>query len=249
MCKMKPNFIFLFLVFMINLGLASAALSPSPGKLYFNTEINARSCEKITLSSLDYKGDIKIRDVWATSINEGANINKYTATASDFGITLEYSEIIENFSGSKEVEVCLTQTSSTKSKGGIIFTPGSETNVVVEYGTWLLVNIDEPKPISDTPTKSTTSPTSNTNSNTNPASNTGEVVLGIEENKQNIEEEKVEINNQVTANGITGAAIGTSNRGISTSTIIIILAIIGAFIALLSYRRSKSKRRMMEYGY
>ena len=245
MCKMKPNFIFLFLVFMINLGLASAALSPSPGKLYFNTEINARSCEKITLSSLDYKGDIKIRDVWATSINEGANINKYTATASDFGITLEYSEIIENFSGSKEVEVCLTQTSSTKSKGGIIFTPGSETNVVVEYGTWLFVNLEEPKPISDTPTKSTTNP----NSNTNPASNTGEVVLGIEENKQNIEEEEVEIKNEVTANGITGAAVGTSNKSINVVTIIIILVIIGAFIALLSYRKNKAKRRMMEYGY
>ena len=245
MCKMKPNFIFLFLVFMINLGLASAALSPSPGKLYFNTEINARSCEKITLSSLDYKGDIKIRDVWATSINEGANINKYTATASDFGITLEYSEIIENFSGSKEVEVCLTQTSSTKSKGGIIFTPSTGTNVVVEYGTWFFVNLEEPKPISDTPTKSTTNP----NSNTNPASNTGEVVLGIEENKQNIEEEEVEIKNEVTANGITGAAVGTSNKSINVVTIIIILVIIGAFIALLSYRKNKAKRRMMEYGY
>ncbi|MBI3623759.1 hypothetical protein HY212_06810 [Candidatus Pacearchaeota archaeon] len=219
------------------MNLVVASLNPDPGKLYLNTESNDRVCQKITLTSEDYQGKIKVRDVWATKINEGANINKYNADPKDFGITLEYPKVIENFNGNTEVEVCVNQKESMKAKGAIIFTPDSGTNVVVENGVWLFINLKDPL--------------FSQNINTN----TANVNLAITDSKKtsaNNQQENLGVKNQDsnTASPITGAAVGVSgsNGGISIITIIIIVGVMGAFIALFTYK-SLRRRRLMEYGY
>lgn len=233
----------LFLVFLSSASLAFAGVSPSPGRLYFDAGANNRICQTITLSSSDYQGDVKVRDVWATSTSEGANINKYTASASDFGITLEYPKTITGFNGNAEVEVCLTQQELVKAKGGIIFTPSTGTNVVVENGVWLFINLS---PAEQTSGSSTTSVSSSSGGN----SESGKVILGIDESKQTSVQEIVDTNSELAGSGITGASVGTSNNSLNLKAIIIILVIIGAFIGLLNYRKIRQeKRRFMEYGY
>ena len=121
----------------------AASFRLSPGKLYFDVNLNEKNCQNIVLSSEDYLGEVNIRDVWAKNIDEGYNINNYSVKSEDLGIKLDYNKLIENFDGSEEVEVCLSGNKIGESKGAIIFTPKSETNIVVEVGTWLMVNVTE----------------------------------------------------------------------------------------------------------
>ena len=82
---MKQFFIFLFFIMalLISFSLVSAALSLSQSKLYFNINPQQENCQKITVSSQDYFGNISIRDVWSEDFNQDANINKYTANPKD----------------------------------------------------------------------------------------------------------------------------------------------------------------------
>ena len=57
------------------------------------------------------------------------------------GIQISYPKQIDNFNNNQEIEVCITARYSGQYRGALIFTPKSDTNVVVEVGTWLLVNV------------------------------------------------------------------------------------------------------------
>lgn len=136
------KFYFFYFLFFIILGLmsvniVSAGLNLAPGKLNFNMKTENMKCEEIVVVSEDYTGEVSVRDVWA-SVEEGNNINKFYMTAEDFGININYPETID-LNKKKTIEVCLSGNNIKEGKGAIIFTPKSETNVVVEVGTWLFV--------------------------------------------------------------------------------------------------------------
>lgn len=138
--KMKQIFfIFLFLIF-ISISLADASLSLSKSRIYFNLEANEKNCQNITIASEDYKGKITIRDVWSQSKEEN-NINKYIYNPENLGISAEYKREIKDFNRESEIELCLTGTKNGEFRGDFIFTPESDTNIVVEVGSWLFVNV------------------------------------------------------------------------------------------------------------
>ena len=136
---MKLIFYFLFILILTNL--ASASLNIDKGKLYFNLNPGEESCQSIKVSSNSYEGKVNIRDIWAETFDEEGNFRKYTFTAKDHGLNIRYDNKIDNFNKESSVEVCLNGNYPGEYKGAMIFTPESDTNVVVEVGTWLLVNI------------------------------------------------------------------------------------------------------------
>jgi hypothetical protein len=130
----------LILVSIVLSSLVSATLSLSTGKLYFNLNPAQQNCQKVKLISSDYSGKITIRDVWTDNVSE-MNINKYGLNTDNIGITVSYQKQIDNFKDEKEVEVCLSGYEIGRYRGDLIFTPESNTNVIVEVGTWLFVNV------------------------------------------------------------------------------------------------------------
>src|SRR3989344_4641578 len=129
------KFYFLFFIFIIvNINIVGAGLNLAPGKLNFNMETNNELCKEITIVSNDYKGEIRIRDVWA-SVDEGSNINKFYLEAGDFDISISYPNEID-LNERETIDVCLSGSNIKQAKGAIIFTPNTDTNIVVEVGTW-----------------------------------------------------------------------------------------------------------------
>ena len=132
----RTVFCTLSLIFLSSFINASVYLSPS--KLYFDMKNNKEDCQTITFISDDYQGNIIIRDVWA-DIKEDSNINNFNMRSNDFGIYITYDSAIKNFEESEEIEICLTGKNVKNGKGALIFTPESETNVIVETGAWIFV--------------------------------------------------------------------------------------------------------------
>lgn len=130
-------FVFLFGIF-ISISLVSASFSLAPGKLYFDMNNNKKICQKIVLISDDYKGKVKLRDVW-TGVDEDYNINKFYMKAKDFGLDVSYPKTIAKFKDRESIEICLSGNNIKEGKGALIFTPESDTNIVVEVGAWLFV--------------------------------------------------------------------------------------------------------------
>jgi|SRR3989344_1891172 len=154
-------FIFLFLIF--SLFLVNASLNIDKGKIYLDMNVSQKTCQTITITSDDYKGTIKIRDIWAEDFSEGGNLNKYTLNSEDLGITIFYNKIIENFSKNAQLELCLSSNEPGNFKGALIFTPESKDNIVLEIGSWLYINVngdgEKFKEIIKLPTGAVTSPT------------------------------------------------------------------------------------------
>jgi hypothetical protein len=148
---MKTKIFFNFLlIFFMSLALVSASLNLNKGKLDPDIVIGEEFCDTISVSASDYSGTISVRDKWAETFDEERNLNSYTSTAEDHDMTIQYENNPEIVDGNADVEVCITPTKLGKYKGALIFTPESDSNVVVEVGTWLFVNVIE-KPTEDTP--------------------------------------------------------------------------------------------------
>ena len=221
----------------MGMNLASATLNLSPGKLYFNINPNEEICQMIVLSSTDYIGEINIRDVWAKSFDEGSNTNTYDKKAEDFGIEIYYDNLIENFDEEEEIEVCLSGSTIRKSKGAIIFTPKSETNVVVEVGTWLFVTISEP------PQMTTTS--SGGGGEGSSGGGGGGIVQQTITSRQKSSQENTEVQEiseqkEEENAGITGAVIGGGKK--SGKIIGITLVAIGVIGLLINYQYKKRRQ-------
>jgi hypothetical protein len=262
---MKKDFIFLifFILIISCISYANASLNLAPGKLIFDIEKGKQGCQIITLSSGDYSGMINIRDIWTNDIND-SNTNKYPLNASDFEIEISYNKQLTNFNKNQDIQICITGNEIiNKTRGAIIFTPISNTNVVVEVGAWIFVTVNEPKP---SPTNNNGNANTNTGSgssssgssggglgitsasiNANAESNTSnEAKIGLNINSNNStnknEEETVQtrnINENESSSVITGSAIG--NRLGNWKVIAVVLAVI-IIAGIIIYNRNKSKQ-------
>lgn len=218
---MKIFFYFLFVLFFINL--VSASLNLDKGRLDYNIEVGEEKCQIIKISSPSYNGKILIRDIWAENPNEESNFRKYIFTSEDHGLKINYENEIMGFEEEYPLKVCLKGQEIGEYKGAIIFTPYSNTNVVVEVGTWLFVTITEPQPEPTTPptnqqpasgggggggsySMSQTEENESSQNATAPAHETISTTAGESETPTAVVVEK-ESEKEEDASGITGAAI------------------------------------------
>jgi hypothetical protein len=231
-------FIFLlFLGFITSLSLVSAT-GFSPTSLTFNLDKNQKECQTITLTS--DSETIDVYDKWAESKDVEWSVSSFKTESSSHGLSLTYPK--ELSLNERKVEVCISGSKEGEYHGVLLMKEEQKGNSIMQAGVWLKVLIG----------KETTNPQNTaTNQNSNPNTNTEQVQLAVNENKkdENQQEKITETNNEVkTANGITGAAVGTnSGGGNSILIIIVILVAIGALTALFNYKRLQKRR--MEYGY
>ena len=223
------RFYFLFFIFVFFISFVSAGLNIDKGHLDYDLKIGEEKCLMVSLSSEDYYGVITLKDSWAKDIKEGTNINKYNLSASVLGLSLDYPKEIQDFSDKKEVRVCILGNRSGNYRGAMIFTPDSNTNVVVEIGTWLLVYIKE-----DFQESSDNSESSSSSGGGGSSSGGGS--SGIQSTKNSEEENSSILSNENESpnqenSKITGSAVSelsNVNKPI-ISTIIIIFALIAIF--------------------
>jgi hypothetical protein len=249
----------IFFIFLINsLSFANAKLNLSPGRIDFIMPQGEKQCQTVTLTSEDYSSTIRLRDSWTNNIME-TNIHKYNVTAGEFGLIITYPAEIRNFDGEEEIEICITgEKMLNKTRGNLIFTPYSNTNVVVEVGTWLFVTITKPlpKPTQNTETKPTTTtqqaassgggggggtytPTTNEIEET-PEQNQPTAVVVEETNPESEEQQATEEKQETDASKITGAAV--AQNPIKTATIwggIIIIIVLAITIAAFIFKQKK----------
>lgn len=133
-------FIFLFFIFFSS-ALVSATLNLDKGKLYFDLKTGEESCQDIIITAQNYTEAISVRNVWANNMSEDQNLNHYTTNPSDLGIAINYPKIFDSISEKQTVKVCINASAPGAYKGAIIFTPKSNTNIVVEVGSWLFLNV------------------------------------------------------------------------------------------------------------
>lgn len=235
---MKKILIIIVILFIagVGLGVVNASLNLSPGKLYFNLNPGEKSCQEVIVVSSDYSGTLKVRDIWNKDLHE-QNLNNYNLKSQDIGIQISYPEQIENFNAQQEVEVCLTASRNVNYRGSLIFTPTSNTNIVVEVGTWLFVIISgasQTTTSSDTQSSATT-----TGAEQATTTQTQTTQAGTEQQTTSTTDEQQ--NNNA---GITGAAVG----GGSKLTNIVIYFIVGLLIAgvlvftIKSWRKARWQR-------
>ena len=136
---MKFNFLFFTILIgtITNISLVHAGLGLSPGKINFDVQGNDEQCKEVTVVSDDYAGELRLRDVWSNS-KEESNINNFDMEANDFGFDISYPETI-NIEDKETIEICLSGGDLREARGALIFTPDSDTNIVVEVGAWIFV--------------------------------------------------------------------------------------------------------------
>jgi len=216
--------VFLLVIFIISL--VNANIGLAPGKLHFDLNPGIQNCQNIVVSSSDYSGTLKVRDIWTDKQKE-YNTNHYNKTAAGLGMQISYTKQIDNFNGQQEVEVCLTANNLGNYTGDLIFTPGSDTNIVVEVGAWLFVNVSE-----------------------TPAATESQAASPVNEEQQN--EEANNVNAAAETAGITGAAVGTNSNSTNNNTnliwIVAAIVVIG-IVVLVGYKLLKRKARWQKYGY
>lgn len=247
---MRKLFIFLFFViFLLSINQVYATISLSPGRAYFNVDGKGEVCETINLFSQDYDGTIIVRDVWASNIDEGTNINKYTSEKEDLGIDITYDNELEITKGEEvDFEVCILKDNKEKAKGAIIFTPSSDTNVVVEVGTWMYINmekeVEEVIKAQEIQTQTTTSGGSGNSGSSVKATELSDAELKAEENALKAQEAKVslvvkEVQEEDKSSGITGSFIGSDNSFTFNWNRILMGFIVAAIgiIAVVSFRK------------
>lgn len=246
----KPIFIFLFLLFFTSF--ASANLGLSHGKLEFNIDIGEKACEVVTVSSGSYEGEVVARDIWAETIDEERNFNFYTYSADDHGITLDYIDTIVEFEKEFDVEVCLEAEEVGEFKGALIFAPEAETNIVIEKGVWLLVNVQEAKVEPEPPQQET--PPANTGGSSGGGGSSGEKVLvdivldeKVEEVKaeRNVEELSVEFApaNEDAEKQETTEEVGSGDEKSKIGIIYFIPIALIAFVVMISVYIVRVRRK------
>lgn len=239
---------FYFLFFILTLNLASAALNLDKGKLDYELNIGEESCQVVSLSSNDYNGTIKIRDVWAENKDEDNNLNKYTFSALDHQLSIKYIDTVLDFKDSMDFEVCLTADNPGNFKGALVFTPDAKTNVVVEVGTWLFVNVKEniqENTLSNNPGSSSGGGGGGGGGGGSGSSSSGGITgvktitqssgLNKEENQLNNETNQTE--EEAKTAGITGAVIGLLGKKWTKIIILIIIIITISYLIIYKKRR------------
>lgn len=225
----------LLIVTMINF--VSAGLSLNTGKLYFDLIPGEKNCQKVTVVSSDYAGTLKVRDVW-TDNQDVYNTNQYNKTAESMGLTISYPQQINNFNTQQEVEICITGNNPGNYKGALIFTPTSNTNIVVEVGTWLFVNVG-----GTSASQSTTASTASTATATTAAST--ETSASQTQTAQTPTQTTTAKDEQQNNNAhLTGAAIGSGDNSLRIAIYFVIgLAVLALMIAGYKiWRKSRWER-------
>jgi hypothetical protein len=173
------------------------------------------------------------------------NINKYRLKSEDIGIIIFYQKQIDNFNGQQEVEVCLSGNKPGRYRGDLIFTPESNTNVVVEVGTWLFVNV------SGAQTPGTNQEQQVTTSSNNPTPTPIQV-------KQPTSQEETPESSQETSpaqeteksksfgSGITGYFVSVAGNGKTTGIAIGVIIVVLAIATLIYIKR---RGRLKSEGY
>ena len=240
---MKTYF-FIFFVILINLSLISAQLNLDKGSMVFELDNGKKICNAIRITSEAYIGKLKIRDIWPQIGEEESSFHKYTFTAEDYGLHITHPLEISNFKGNEEIEVCLSGgNKSGNFKGALIFTPEAgeeQVSVVVEIGTWLLVNVKNPVESTTPPT-----PTPRVTKENNQSTTSENTLQEPNENNQinnNIPQEDAEnktmLEDETQTSWITGAAIGALKNN-STIIIIFLLIIIIGVLTIQNHRMKK----------
>lgn len=231
---MKLFFLFLFIILTLNL--ASASLNLDKGKMEYNLKTGEEVCQIISLTSEDYEGTIKVRDVWAESSNEGENLNDYIFSGSDHQLSVKYIDTALDFKDSMDFEVCLSADQSGSFKGALIFTPDAKTNVVVEVGTWLLINVEK-APVEN----STATPSTSSGGGGSSGGSGGSIIkkpsANLSEDKSNEEKNQTEEENSKT--GITGAVTGLLGK--KNTKIVLLTIIILSISYSIVYKRRKQE--------
>jgi len=244
---MKKIIFFALLFFLLSF--VSATLNLSPGRLDFEVGVGQELCKYVKISSLDYSSTIKLRDIWVDDINE-ININKYNLTAKDYGLTISYIKQIDNFDGEEQIEVCVRGNKIIdKTRGDLIFTPYSSTNVIVEVGGWLFVTILESSDREDELVVENNNPSSPSSSSSGGGSTSDDLLL--ENDVSLIVNNSIVVNNYVDGvpmgeledevvvenesvgfwSGVTGSVIGSvgGNWGIVVG-VLVLVGIVSVFV-------------------
>jgi len=208
---MKQFFIFFIFGILISANFVCAALSLDNGKLEFNIEPGERMCKIVKVSSEDYIGKIVLRDIWPEIGEEESGFSKYTLTADDYNINIEYLDEILDFDRESEIEVCLSGESVGDFKGALIFTPegeGGQIKTVIEVGTWLLVTVSE-KEIDNPPVNNGGSTGSSSVGGSVKTVENKTIEESVEVVEEEVEEEVVaEVEVEEKKSWLTGAVIG-----------------------------------------
>ncbi len=241
---------FIFFIILVSVSFVSASLNLNKGTLKFEIEKGERVCQKIKISSEDYKGKISIRDIWPEEGEEDSNFNKYTLNSDDYNINVEYPNEILDFSKEEEIEVCLLGEKIGNFKGALIFTPeaGEDTiKVVVEIGTWLMVNVVEKQQEQVVETNNPPNPPSGGGGGNNNINVNVEVADEEDDNSKEEEELDLEVNNdEIEENEakskITGAVIGGNGKAGIIIGVLGLIAIAGFAI----YNRRKNNQSISD---
>jgi hypothetical protein len=129
---------------LFSLNFVSSMIELKPSKLEFDLQPNEEKCLEVYLNINENEETIFVRDIWTKNPdNEPNNLNNYKLNNEDLNIYVNYEDKLENLSEENKMRVCLSGKDKGEFRGALIFTPKSEKNVVVEVGTWLLVNIED----------------------------------------------------------------------------------------------------------
>jgi len=234
---MKFYFLFFIFFILISISFISANLSLNKGKLELNIQKGERMCKMVKVLSEDYVGEIQVRDIWSKDLEE-TNTNNYNNVAEDFGIDISYDEI-KDFNEQSEIEVCFSGERVGDFRGALIFTPkagNDQINVVVEVGTWLIINVIE-------------SNGKNSNGGSNGGSGGGSAITRLQDVDLEDGDEDEEVEEEVGESeiveenleevrggaGITGAVIG----GVGNWKVILGVVIVLIIAIAIVYNRKK----------
>jgi len=142
---MKHQFLFfLFLSLIFSVSFVSATITPNQLQLNFDLVKGEEACKSIALSSNEPASAI-IRDVWAEEYNQESSLSKFTYSAGDHGLSIDYENSLEfDKAESIDVNICITGSEAGKYQGALIFSPQGESGNVIQYSTWLKVIVEEP---------------------------------------------------------------------------------------------------------
>jgi len=247
----KP-FIFFILHILIVLPLASSLVTPNKMSIKFDIYQNEQNRQIISLSS-DRPILVDIKDGWAETSGEGGNLRRYNYTAEYHGISISYETPLEfSEAGIKDINLCLTANEIGQYKGALIYAPQTnETGSVVQFASWIYVNVTEPPQPQNPP------PNNNNNNNggggggggsspptqtpsTNQTNQTNQTQTPKTQNFQPLSteiettDEETQSNSAITGNVITE----NPNRKRYSTTIIILILI--ALASLIIYKKKKA---------
>ena len=252
--KMKRYFIFYFCYFLFLIETSAAiSLSGSPGSIVLQAGPNEETCTIIFLSSDDYSGELGSRLAWSGKDNFVENLNNFNFTSEELKLNVEYPEVISDFDGDTEAEICISGEEIGTYRGYISYyaLSGTDKNIGtgVGVGIWIKLTVEEPsQPISTSGSSQTSSsgggggsrtPRTNTTVHENQEAsptNTTTQEQPLSNNQNLPQENETSLDEQTSEVApITGAAIGSPIK--RNFSIVIITLILIAVISIIVYKR------------